>query len=324
MTLTMKKRYWIAGAAGLAGAGLLARLAARPREARWEDYRENLGHAERSRFAEVEGVRVHYLEAGEEDAPALVLVHGLAASNFVWHDVVLPLAEEGFRVVAPDMVGFGFSEKPPRGEYTIEAQARSLVGLLDALGVGRAMLVGSSYGGAVVAVAALDYPARVERLVLVGAVANNELKRRVSLRVGGVRGLGELLTPLVMDVRHRRKRLRLKRNTARDGRGYDEARVRAHLRPLKAADTQRAILRTLRQWDAARVEREAEKIAQPTLLVWGAQDKDVPLTQGERLRSLIPGSRLVVFDSCAHLPQEEYPREFTRLVAEFCKAGVGG
>ena len=320
----MKKRYWIAGAAGLAGAGLLARLVARPREVRWEEHRERLGHADRSRFVEVEGVRVHYLEAGEREAPAVVLVHGLASSNFVWHDVLMPLAEEGLRVVAPDMVGFGFSEKPRRGEYTIEAQARLLVGLLDALGVECATFVGSSYGGAVAAVCALDYAARVSRLVLVGAVANNELKRRVSLRVGGVRGLGELLTPLVMDVRHRRKRLRLKRNTERDGRGYDEARVRAQLRPLKAADTQRAILRTLRQWDAARVERQASKIVQPTLLVWGAQDKDLPVSQGTRLRGLIPGSRLAVFDPCGHLPQEEYPREFTRLVAEFCKAGVRG
>ncbi|MCA1818410.1 MAG: alpha/beta hydrolase, partial [Acidobacteria bacterium] len=285
----MKKRYWIAGAAGLAGAALAARLVARPREVRWEEERERLGHAERSRFTAVGGARVHYLEAGEREAPALVLVHGLASSNFVWHDVVLPLAEEGFRVVAPDMVGFGFSEKPRRGAYTIEAQARTLADLMDALGIERATLVGSSYGGAVAAVAALDYPARVERLVLVGAVANNELKRRVSLRVGGMRGLGELLTPLVMDVRHRRKRLRLKRNTARDGRGYDDARVRAQLRPLKAADTQRAILRTLRQWDAARVEREADKIKQPTLLVWGAGDRDVPVRHGERLRGLILG-----------------------------------
>ncbi|HEX8162942.1 MAG TPA: alpha/beta fold hydrolase [Pyrinomonadaceae bacterium] len=315
----MKKRYWIAGTLGLVGGALAARLVARPRDVTWEEERARLGHAERSRFAEVGGVRVHYLEAGEGGAPAVVLVHGFAASNFVWHDTLVPLAAAGFRVVAPDLVGFGFSGKPREGEYTIEAQARAVVGLMDALGIGSAAVVGSSYGGAVAAVCALDRPERVRRLVLVGAVSNNEIRRWLVARVGSVRGLGEVFAPLVLDARHLRKRRRLRAHNALDGRAYDEPRVRAQLRPLKAANTQRAILRTLRQWDASRVEREAGRIKQPTLLVWGADDRDVPLRHGERLRALIPGSRLAVFEACAHLPQEERPAEFVRLVADFCK-----
>jgi pimeloyl-ACP methyl ester carboxylesterase len=315
----MKKRYLFAGAAGVLGAAVAARLVARPRDVTWDEERARLGHAERSRFADVAGVRVHYLEAGEMSAPAVVLVHGFAASNFVWHDALVPLAEAGFRVVAPDLVGFGFSDKPRDGEYTIEAQTRTLVRLLDALGVKSATLVGSSYGGAVAAVCALDYPERVERLVLVGAVSNNEIKQRLAARIGNVRGVGELFAPFVLDARHLRKRLRLRAQTARDGRDYDESRVRAQMRPLKAANTQRAILRTLRQWDASRVEHEAGRIGQPTLLVWGARDRDVPLRFGERLQTLIPGARLSVFDECAHLPQEERPAEFARLVADFCK-----
>jgi pimeloyl-ACP methyl ester carboxylesterase len=317
----MKKRYWIAGTMGLVGGALAARLLARPRDVTWEEERGRLSHTDKSRFVELDGVRVHYLEAGEADAPAIVLVHGFASSNFVWHDVLVPLAEEGFRVVAPDLVGFGFSAKPRDGEYTFEAQARTVVRLIDALGIECATLVGSSYGGAVAAVVALDYAERVRKLVLVGAVTNDESRHRPVARLGGVRGVGELFAPLVMDARHRRKRRRLKEQTARDGRNYDEARVRAHLRPLKAADTHRAILRTLRSWDAARVEREAGRIAQPALLVWGANDRDVPLRHGERLHALMPGSRLVVFPTCAHLPQEERPAEFVRLVAEFCRAG---
>lgn len=315
----VKKRYWLAGAIGLVGAALAARLAARPRDVAWEDVRERLAHADRSRFVEVGGARLHYVEAGDERAPAVVLVHGLASSNFVWSGVIEPLATEGFRVVAPDLVGFGFSEKPRDGEYTIEGQALSLVGLMDALGIESATLVGSSYGGAVATVCALDYAERVRRLVLVGAISNNEMKRSLLLRVGSVRGVGELFAPLIMDARHRRKRRHLREQTARDGRVYDDGRTRAHLRHLKAADTQRAILRTLRRWDAARIEREAPDIRQPTLLVWGAGDRDVPLRHGEKLHALIPSSRLVVFEACAHLPHEERPTEFVRLVADFCK-----
>jgi 2-hydroxymuconate-semialdehyde hydrolase len=316
----MKKRYIFAGAAGFVGAAVAARLVARPRDVTWDEERGRLGHAERSRFAEIGGVSVHYLEAGERDAPAVLLLHGFAASNFVWHDALVPLAGAGFRVVAPDLVGFGFSGKPRDGEYTIEAQARAVVGLMDALGIGGASVVGSSYGGAVAAVCALDHPARVRRLVLVGAVSNNEVRQRLVARLGGLRGLGEALTPFVLDARHRRKRRRLREQTALDGRDYDELRVRAQLRPLKAANTQRAILQTLRHWDASRVEREAGRIAQPTLLVWGADDREVPLRHGERLRALIPGARLFVFESCSHLPQEERPAEFARLVAEFCQS----
>lgn len=315
----MKKRYIFAGAAGFIGAAVAARFIARPRDVTWDEERARLGHAERSRFTEVAGVRVHYLEAGAEDAPAVVLVHGFAASNFVWHDALVPLAEAGFRVVAPDLVGFGFSDKPRDGEYTIEAQARAVLGLMDALGVESATLVGSSYGGAVAAVCALDHAERVERLVLVGAVSNNEIKERFVARIGRVRGVGEVFAPFVLDARHLRKRRRLRAQTARDGRAYDESRVRAQMRPLKAANTQRAVLQTLRRWDASRVEREAGMIAQPTLLVWGARDTDVPLRFGERLQTLIRGSRLHVFDECSHLPQEERPAEFARLVAHFCK-----
>lgn len=320
----MKKRYWIAGTAGLVGGLLGARLAVRPWEVRWEEQRGRLTHADKSRFVEVGGVRLHYQEAGAAGAPLLMLIHGFASSNWVWSEVLVPLAAEGFRVVAPDLVGFGFSDKPRDGEYTFEAQARAVVGLMDTLGVKRATLIGSSYGGAVAAVAALDHPARIERLVLVGAVSNDEVKRGAIARLGAVRGLGELFAPLLLDARQLRKRRRLRRQARLDGREFDPVRVRAHQRPLKAASTQRAVLRSLRRWDAARIEREAARITQPTLLVWGAEDRDVPLRNGRRLRELIPGSRLVVFDSCAHLPHEERPREFVRLVAEFCKAGVEG
>ncbi|HZH90484.1 MAG TPA: alpha/beta hydrolase [Pyrinomonadaceae bacterium] len=318
----MKKRYWIGGAAtAVAGGALALKLLTRPQDVEWGEHRERLHHAERSRFVEVEGVRVHYQEAGDARAPALLLIHGFCASNFVWNDALVPLAEAGFRVVAPDLVGFGFSGKPEGGEYTIEAQARILVGVLDALGIGRATLVGSSYGGAVAAVCALDYAARVERLVLVGAVSNDEITRRPLLRLAATPVMGELLAPVLLDARRFVKN-RL-RTTYAAGNGYmiDNARVAAHQRPLRAAATHRAILRTLRNWRAARIELEAARITQPTLLVWGAHDRDVPLGYGRRLHELIAHSRLYIFPDCGHLPQEERPPEFVSLVARFCGGG---
>jgi pimeloyl-ACP methyl ester carboxylesterase len=314
----MKIRYWIGGATAVAGGALALKLLTRPQDVEWGEHRERLHHAERSRFVEVEGVRVHYQEAGDPGAPAMLLIHGFCASNFVWNDALVPLAEAGFRVVAPDLVGFGFSGKPGSGEYTIEAQARVIVGLMDALGIERATLVGSSYGGAVAAVCALDYAERVGRLVLVGAVSNDEIIRRPLLRLAATPFMGELLAPVLLDARRFVKNRLRTTYAAQNGYMLDTARITAHQRPLRAAATHRAILRTLRNWRASRIEREAARITQPTLLVWGAHDRDVPLRYGERLHELIEHSRLFVFPNCGHLPQEERPREFVSVVAEFC------
>ncbi|HEV2761569.1 MAG TPA: hypothetical protein VGV38_01145, partial [Pyrinomonadaceae bacterium] len=84
----MKKRYLIAGAYGLAGAALAAKLLRRPRDVSWEEHADALPHSRLSRFVELDGVRVHYQEAGETAAPTVVLIHGFCASTFVWSDVL--------------------------------------------------------------------------------------------------------------------------------------------------------------------------------------------------------------------------------------------
>lgn len=317
----MKKRYWIAGVVGLAGAGLLAaKLIARPREIEWETHKDELSHAEHSRFAEVEGVRLHYQEAGPIDAPPVILIHGFCASTLAWSDVFLPIAAAGFRVIVPDLMGFGFSEKPRRGQYTIEGQSRLVFGLMEQLGIERATLVGSSYGGAVAATCALNDGERVERLVLVDAVTNNDAKRQLLLRVAGAPVMGALVTPLILST-YRLARWRMRKIYGESAMELlDDARMRARHRPLQAANAHNAVLQTLRGWDASRVEAEADCIRQPTLLIWGEDDLDIPLKHGCKLHELIPDSRLIVFRHCGHLPQEEYPQEFTELLTEFCAA----
>lgn len=314
----MKKRYLIAGATGMAGGALALKLLTRPRKVEWEDHRDRMHHAERSRFATVSGVRVHYQEAGPAEAPPVLLIHGFTASTLVWSEVLLPIAEAGFRVIAPDLIGFGFSEKPRKGEYTIEGHARMIVGLMDELGLERATMVGSSYGGAIAVACALDYAERVERLVLVGAVSNDDVKRRPLLRLAATPLVGEVISPLLLDLRWMVKR-HLRRNAVGNAGWLDEKRVTAYHVPLRAADTQRAALSMLRGWSAERIGREAHLITQPTLLIWGEHDLEIPLSDGEHLHRQIPGARLIVFRRCGHLPQEEYPREFTALVTDFCK-----
>jgi len=309
----MKKRYWIASAIAV---GVAAKLLLRPRDADWNRNRHVIFHSERSRFADVDGVRVHYQEAGDPKAPALVLIHGFASSTLVWSKVFLRLAEAGFRVIAVDMLGFGYSGKPRNGEYTIAGQASLLVGLLDRLQINRATLVGSSYGGAVSATCALDYPQRIDKLVLIGTVNNNRPLGYKLMRVFSSPVFGDVVSPLLIGSR-RLLRRRMKRVYDRHEWVLDERRVDARHLPLRASGTQRAIIRTVRGWDAERISREAHLITQPTLLLWGENDREIPLADGERLHELIPGSRLIVFLNCGHLPHEEYPEEFTGVVADF-------
>lgn len=314
----MKKRYWIAGASGLAGAAVAAKLWSRPRDVEWLEHAEKFVHAEHSRFAMINGARVHYQEVGPKDAPAIMLIHGFTAFNLVWSEVLLPIAAAGYRVVAPDLLGHGFTEKPRDSEYTIESQSSMVVALMDHLGIEHTIVVGNSYGGAIAAVCALDYPTRVDRLVLVGAVINNEPKNKFMLRLASAPIIGDVVTPLLMDSRLIVRR-RLKKIYSEFAHLlFDENRLQVRHLPLKAARTQRAILRTLRGWKVERVEREAHRIKQPTLIIWGENDSDTPLPMGRRLNNLMPNSRLVVFRNCGHLPQEEYPVEFTRLVTDFC------
>lgn len=313
----MKKRYWIAGAATLA---IASKLLMRPRDADWAQNRHVVFHSDHSRFVDVDGIRVHYQEAGERNSslPPLILIHGFASSTLVWSKVFLPLAEAGFRVIALDMLGFGYSGKPRKAEYTIGGQAKLVISLLERLGIKRATLVGSSYGGAVAATCALDYPQRIDRLVLIGTVNNNRPLNYKLMRVFGSPLFGDVVSPLLIGSR-RLLRRRMKQVYDRHAWVLDERRVDARHLPLRAAGTQRAIIRTVRNWDAERISRDAHLIRKPTLLLWGENDREIPLADGERLHEEIPGSRLIVFLNCGHLPHEEYPEAFTKVVADFCR-----
>jgi pimeloyl-ACP methyl ester carboxylesterase len=110
-------------------------------------------------------------------------------------------------VIAVDLLGYGYSGKPRRGEYTIESQASMIVGLLERLGIERTSIVGSSYGGAVAATCALDFPNRVEKLVLVGAVTNNDPTKYLLLRLFGLPVVGDVVSPLLIGSRALLRRL---------------------------------------------------------------------------------------------------------------------
>jgi pimeloyl-ACP methyl ester carboxylesterase len=194
---------------------------------------------------------------------------------------------------------------------------------MNRLGIGKATIIGSSYGGAVASTLALDYAERVEKLVLVGAVCNDEVLENPILKLAAIPVLGEVLTPFMLDSKLLSKR-RMKKTLAPDSHHLiTNERVESVIRPLKAKDAHHSVLASARNWDANRIQEDAHLINQPTLLIWGENDTVIPIHNGQCLYDSVLNSRLVILKNCGHLPQEEKPQKFVELVSDFCRSRKG-
>lgn len=319
----MKKRNLAIGIGGAIGAAVAVKLLTRPAGVDWDHVSGAVYHADKSRFVEVDGITIHYQEFGSVSDPQVLLIHGYTASVYVWKTVAPALAANGFHVVVVDLPGFGYSEKPGWFDYSINSQARVMARFMNRLGIGRATIVGSSYGGAVAATLALDYPERVEKLVLVDAVTNDSTKNLPILRLAALPGIGEALTPFLTDSKAF-WRFRMKNTLAPANHHLiDDDRIENVMRPLGAADAHNALLKTNRNWHADRIEHDAPLIRQPTLVIWGEEDRVIPIDGGYRIHDAVLHSRMVVLKNCGHLPQEEKPELFTEIVTEFCRDPKG-
>lgn len=291
---------------------------ARPEDANFEEARATVPNAAYSHFADVDGVRLHYQEKGAGDP--LVLIHGYTASTYAWKEVFEPLAGS-FHVIALDLKGFGFSGKPD-GDYTRRAQGELVIGLLDHLKLDRAILCGNSMGGEVAMNAARYHPERVRALVLVDS-AGVTVGNTGSVSPGFAEWpvVGPVVTALAL-TSDSLVRSGLTKSYFDDTKITDEM-VATYYRPLKTRGGQRAAFLARRQAAQQPIEPEISKIGQPTLIVWGAEDELIPVEAGRRLNALIPGSRLVVFDHCGHLPQSEAAARFLGAFADFARALPG-
>lgn len=319
----MKKRNLALAVGGAIGAAVAVKLLTRADSVNWDDVADRVAHSDHSHFVHVDGARVHFQEFGDPSKPPIILIHGYTASVYVWKTTAPMLADAGFHVIAIDLLGFGYSEKPSWFDYSIQAQARMISRFMNRIGIGRATVVGSSYGGAVALNLTLDYPEKVEKLVLSDAVCNNEPKDHPILKIVSLPGLGEALTPFLVDskafLRYRMQ------NTLAPANHHmiTEDRLESIRRPLHAADGHHSVLATSRNWNAGRLEQDAHLINQPTLIIWGDQDNVIPIKNGYKLHEEILNSRFVILKDCGHVPQEEKSDLFIELVGEFCHDSKG-
>lgn len=274
-----------------------------------------------SSFVEVNSIQVHYKIAGSGQ-PVLILLHGFGASTYTWHRVMDSLAAKG-TVIAFDRPAFGLTERPMPGEWSGENpysdafQVQLTVGLMDALNVEDAVLVGHSAGGSIALQTALAYPERVSGLVLVDASVAAD---------SGMPGLARWLanTPQL-------KRLGpyLSRSlTGKEGDAFLEASwydftkfteedKAAYRKPLQIANWDVALWEYTKANSGANLMQRLAEIRIPALVISGEDDRIIPLAESQRIAAELPNAQLTALAACGHVPQEECPEKFLPPVLEY-------
>lgn len=254
--------------------------------------------------AVVFGQKIHYLDAGS--GSAVVLLHGLGGNSANWA-FNTPIFAQKHRVIVPDQIGFGSSDKPFIN-YRLGTYVDFLDKFLEGLKVERATLVGNSMGGWIAAAYALKHPAKVERLVLVDAAGFAPPKEfdlaalsglNPSTREGMKQLAGLVFFNPLMKTDAAVDMLLAQRLSAGDG--Y----------------TIQSLVESIHRGEDM-LDGRLGAIKQPVLIVWGRNDGLTPLArEGERFKKEIPHAQLLVFDDCGHVPQVEKAAEFNAAVLKF-------
>jgi 4,5:9,10-diseco-3-hydroxy-5,9,17-trioxoandrosta-1(10),2-diene-4-oate hydrolase len=270
------------------------------------------------RYVEVGETNTRYWVLGQ--GSPLLLIHGLGASCDYWRYNIRAFSQ-GYQVYALDLPGFGSSDKKI-DDYSLHFAGEFVAAFLDAQGVDRASLVGNSLGGAVSLQFAVQYPHRLEKLVL---VSSGGLGRELPL------SFRLLTTPLWGELMAQVWRTRVGTRLTLRSIVYDPQVIKdefvnemAELARLPGAkEMLLSVARTgidLRGQNMKLLEpllRRVPEIEAPTLIIWGAQDPIIPVAHAHIAHQMIRNSRLHIFDRCGHVPQIEKPEEFNRLVLEF-------
>ena len=256
------------------------------------------------------GIKTNYHDIGQ--GSPLILLHGSGPGVTGWANwrLVMPTFSKTSRVLVPDIVGFGYTERPSGITYSMETWLQHTLDFMDALDVESVDLVGNSFGGAVALAFAIKNPERVGRLVLMGSVGLDfEITKALDLIWG--------YSPSVENMRSMMTYFAYDQNLINDE--LAQMRYEASIRP----DVQEAYAamfpKPRQRWIAslASDENDIKRIGHETLIIHGREDRVIPLSNSYRLFELIPNAQLHVFGNCGHWTQIEHSDRFARLVLDF-------
>ena len=255
-----------------------------------------------------------YLPREPADPVPLVFIHGSGPgasgySNFK-HNVPV-FVEAGYRVILPDLPGFGYSDKPTDLDYTTDFFVEHLIGMLDILELEQCSFIGNSLGGAISIRAALDHPQRLDKLVLMAPGGLEELETYMAMPsmakmianfVGGnidLAGLGAMLETLVFDPRH-----------------VTEALIAERFAILQEQPPE-----VMSRMRVPNMEAEMSNLAGPILAFWGVNDELVPASGGHKITRICRQARLVEVAECGHWVMVEHARMFNATCIDFLQHG---
>ena len=273
------------------------------------DWREHL------RQIDVVGANTNYVEMGE--GPPLLLVHGLGGCWQNWLENI-PYFSRTHRVAALDLPGFGSSPMPP-WEISIPAYGRFVRDFCERIGVGRCSLVGNSMGGFIATEVAITEPERVDDLTLISAAGITWARaRREPAAV--IARMGRAATPVLLKfhmsgIKRRRLRKGYFQGVFFDPDGIRRELLWENIVPALNSPGYYDAMVTLWGYD---IRHRLEEIEVPTLIVWGRNDRVVPIPAALSYRERIgDNAELVIFDHCGHVPQMERPTRFNRVLGDF-------
>jgi len=259
------------------------------------------------------GIKTNYLEAGS--GPDVVLIHGSGPGVTAYANwrLVIPALAERFHVVAPDMVGFGFTERPSNVQYGVQTWADQVLGVMDSLNLRTATLVGNSFGSAIAIRLASQHPERVGKLVLMGSMGVDFPITPGLDRVWGYEPSFQNMRK-VLDV------FAYDRALVPDE--LAEVRYRASMQPGFQESFASMFPAPRQRWvDAMRTDdEELRRLPHKALIVHGREDQVIPVETSLHLMQLLDNGDLLVFSHCGHWVQIERSADFNRIVADF----IGG
>jgi pimeloyl-ACP methyl ester carboxylesterase len=266
---------------------------------------------QKDRFVQVGNIRTRYWQAGDSGS-AVILLHGIGCSVQEWHANIAQLALK-HRVFALDLLGFGLTDKPASADYSLRGHAQFVLDFMATQGIERAHLAGNSLGGRLALECALMAPARVASMVLVDPAGVGR-ETHINMRLAAAPVVGELLT------RPSRFGLRMLWKLAFDNPAFvTDALVETKFKLASLPGAQTAFLKTLRSFltfggfPAAQIEalhKALPGVNVPALVVWGQQDRMLPVHQADILKRLLPRVEVKLYDRCGHAPMVECAQTF--------------
>lgn len=261
-------------------------------------------------FVEVDGVRFRVRIQGPEEAPAIVLLHGFTSSLEAWDDIANSFASE-YRVISYDLAGHGLTGPDDMERYSADNRAAFLNSLLGEIDVERATIVGNSLGGYIAWKFAANYPERVDRLVLISAAAYpfagfNEAPQPVMpmfeayLRHGTLEDIKRVYASQFASVESLR-----------------QDRVQIYFDMMRRAGNPEEFVRHTAQFTLSNPEEQLAQIQAPTLVLWGAQDPLIPVSDAKKIATTMPNAILELLEGVGHIPHEEAPSEVLEAISSF-------